>query len=167
MQQYQCRSCGQIHNGPPLSYGTEAPALWCTLSEKDRNRRAVLSSDQCIINNEYFFIVGNIEIPLLGAEGIFSWSVWVSLSRDNFNRAGKLWYKQGRESEPAYFGWLSTSLPVYPDTLNLKTMVHTRAIGQRPYIELEPTTHPLAVEQREGITLERVQEFAERIMHAQ
>ena len=32
-------------------------------------------------------------------------------------------------------------------------------------IELEPTDHPLAVEQREGITLARVIEFAERVLH--
>ena len=42
-------------------------------------------------------------------------------------------------------------------------MVHLRADGIRPYIELEPTDHPLAVEFREGITMERVQEIAEQL----
>jgi hypothetical protein len=32
----------------------------------------------------------------------------------------------------------------------LKTNVHTRARGLRPTVELEPTDHPLAVEQREA-----------------
>jgi hypothetical protein len=45
-------------------------------------------------------------------------------------------------------------------------MVHTREVGQRPRIELEPTDHPLAVEQRQGITRERVQEIAEIVLHA-
>ena len=63
--------------------------------------------------------------------------------------------------EEPYFGWLSTSIPGYPDTLNLKTHVHTRAIGIRPFIELEPTNHPLAIEQREGITLQRVEGIKE------
>jgi hypothetical protein len=31
--------------------------------------------------------------------------------------------------------------------------------------ELEPTDHPLAVEQREGITIQRVREFAELLLH--
>jgi hypothetical protein len=44
-------------------------------------------------------------------------------------------------------------------------MVHTRAVGVRPYIQLEPTDHPLAVEQRTGITLARVQEIAEMVLH--
>ncbi|TCI65203.1 hypothetical protein EVJ21_00995 [Exiguobacterium sp. SH0S2] len=30
----------------------------------------------------------------------------------------------------------------------------------RPFIELEPTDHPLAAEQREGITRERIEELA-------
>ncbi|WP_412543093.1 DUF2199 domain-containing protein [Longispora sp. K20-0274] len=72
----------------------------------------------------------------------------------------------GREAEPPYFGWLSTELGLYtPSTINLKTNLHTRPVGQRPLIELEPTDHPLAVEQRCGITRARVQEFAESLLH--
>lgn len=71
-----------------------------------------------------------------------------------------------RVNEPPYFGWLSTTLPGYePTTLNLKTNLHTQEIGVRPLVEVEPTGHPLAVEQREGITVARVQEFAEIAFH--
>jgi hypothetical protein len=52
-----------------------------------------------------------------------------------------------------------------PSTLNLKTNVHTQPVGLRPLVELEPTDHPLAVEQRDGITVARVQEFAERLLN--
>ena len=63
-------------------------------------------------------------------------------------------------------GELSTTLPLYvPPTLNLKTHVHTRPVGVRPLIELEPTDHPLAVEQREGITTQRVEEIAAQLLH--
>jgi hypothetical protein len=44
-------------------------------------------------------------------------------------------------------------------------MVHLRNDGIRPYVELEPTSHPLAVEQRLGITLDRVAEIYEKMMH--
>ncbi|HTJ32767.1 MAG TPA: DUF2199 domain-containing protein [Dactylosporangium sp.] len=49
--------------------------------------------------------------------------------------------------------------------MSLKTHVHTQRVGKRPHIELEATDHPLAVEQRTGITLSRVQEFAELLLH--
>lgn len=71
-----------------------------------------------------------------------------------------------REREPPYFGWLSTELPCYEnDTFLLKTNVHTRPVGGRPFVEMEPTDHPLAVEQRNGITSKRIQEVAECVRH--
>jgi hypothetical protein len=47
----------------------------------------------------------------------------------------------------------------------LKTRVHSRNVGMAPYIELEPTEHPLAVEQRRGISPNRVWEIAELMQH--
>jgi hypothetical protein len=165
MPGYRCRRCGEEHDDLPLHYGFEAPAYWYGVPEAERARRCLLSSDQCIIDDEHFFVIGNLELPVGGAEERFSWDVWVSLSARNFARACELWQRPGRESEPPYFGWLSTDIPGYPRTLNLKTMVHTRPVGVRPRIELEPTDHPLAVEQREGITWERVREIAEVVLH--
>lgn len=47
--------------------------------------------------------------------------------------------------------------------IKFKTNVHIREVGTAPYVELEPTEHPLAIEQRNGITLERVKEIQEMI----
>ena len=162
---YLCPRCGKYHDGPALHYGFEAPLARYGIPEGERDRRTVLSSDQCIIDEEHFFIVGNLEIPVLEHDESFSWDVWVSLSAKNFARACKLWETPGRESEPSYFGWLSSSVPGYPESLNLKTRVHTREVGVRPRIELEPTDHPLAVEQRTGITWNRVLQIAEIVLH--
>ena len=167
MQGYHCSTCGEYHLGLPFSYGSPAPAPYFDIPESERDRRVLISSDQCVIDDEHFFILGRLEIPVHDAnEELFSWNVWVSLSEENFNRTAELWETKGREKESPYFGWLSTSLPCYDvDTFLLKTNVHTRPVGERPFIELEPTDHPLAIEQRNGITLERVQEIAERVLH--
>ena len=83
-------------------------------------------------------------------------------------RTLEIWEREGREAEEPMFGWLAVDLPTYePSTLSLKTMVHTRPLGLRPFVVLEPTDHPLAVEQREGITLARVQAIAEQLLHAE
>jgi hypothetical protein len=150
----------------PLHYGFHAPVSWYAVPEGERSQRCLLSSDQCIIDNEFFFVVGNLELPIVGLDERFSWEVWVSIGDRNFARTCELWQRPGRESEPPYFAWLKSSIPGYSETLSLKTMVHTRAVGVRPRIELEPTSHPLAVEQREGITWERVQEIAEIVLHS-
>ncbi|MEU6851817.1 DUF2199 domain-containing protein [Actinacidiphila alni] len=147
-----------------MSYSTMAPDVWDPGFETDPD--SMLSSDQCVIKGQHFFIRGLIEIPVIGSEDVFSWGVWVSLSRDNFTRSLEVWNTAGREAEKPYFGWLSTELALYPEsTTNLKTNAHTRPIGNRPFIELEPTDHPLAVEQRTGITLDRVREIATAVMH--
>ncbi|MFF9350768.1 DUF2199 domain-containing protein [Streptomyces sp. NPDC014734] len=161
---YTCSSCGEHHTELPMGYSTMAPDVWDAGLESDSD--SMLSSDQCVVRNEHYFVKGLIEIPVLGSDEPFSWGVWVSLSRTNFTRALDVWETPGRESEQPYFGWLSTELGLYsPRTTNLRTNVHTRSIGRRPRIELEPTDHPLAMEQRTGITRDRVRAIAEAVLH--
>jgi len=154
-----------MHDDLPMSYGSDAPHWYDIIAPEERERRTILSSDQCVIDGENFFIRGCLELPILDTGDVFVWGVWVSLSQKNFERADEVWYRPERINEPPYFGWFSTKIPVYPDTLNLKTWVHTLGLGQRPLIELEETDHPLSIEQRKGITLDRVREFAELLLH--
>lgn len=149
--------------GPP--HGFDVPAIYYTIPGEERDERCDLTSDLCVVDEKHFFIRGCLEIPILDGGGPFVWGVWASLSQENFKRVVQLWETEGREVEPPYFGWLSTSIPLYPETLSLKTHVHTRPVGQRPFIELEPTDHPLAVEQRQGITMARVREIAAALLH--
>jgi len=150
-----------------MSFGAEVPHWYDAVAPEERERRIELTSDQCVIDEEHFFIRGVLEIPVINCEEPFTWGVWVSLSATNFSRATDLWNELEREQEPPYFGWSSTKLPGYPNTLNLKTKVHTRAVGLRPTIELEPTDHPLAIEQRQGITLARVKEINHQLLHVE
>jgi hypothetical protein len=152
----------------PLSYGIDRPDQWYGVPDDRREEDILLSSDQCVIAARFFFVRGNIEIPIIGTDEKFSWDVWTSLSKENFERSHELWEVNGRENmiQPM-FGWLCNSIPTYRETLNLKTLVHTRPVGARPLIELEPTGHPLAQEQRNGITHERLCEIAASLFHVQ
>lgn len=164
---YHCRSCGEYHDELPLVFGPEAPIYWYGIPEPERASRAELNADLCVIDNQHFFIRGRLEIPIRESSETFAWLVWTTLRREDFERVGELWTSIGREREEPHFGWLSTELPVYqPSTINLKTHVHTRPVGSRPFIEVEPTDHPLALDQRNGITWARVQEIAEALLHS-
>jgi hypothetical protein len=157
---YTCTCCGEHHAELPFAYGAPAPAFW---QDADGD---VLEPERCVIGGQHYFLRGRVILPVLDADDDFEWGVWVSVSKDNFLRAEELWESPERTAEPPYFGWLATELPGYePGTLNLKTNLHTRPPGERPVIELEPTGHPLAVEQRGGITLVRVQAIAELLRH--
>lgn len=165
MEGWTCSRCGKRHEEVPLAYSFEAPELWYQIPESERKMRAQLSPDQCVIDRQYFFVAANIEVPVHSNDDPLAWTVWVSLSEKSFLRMSELWETPGREKEPTYFGWLQSHILIYPETLNLKTHVHTRPVGIRPFVELEPTDHPLAIEQREGITRGRVIEIAELALH--
>jgi len=135
-----------------MSFGAGAPYWYYEIEPTELENRVELSSDQCVIDSEYYFVRGCLNIPIIDGVDPFVWGVWVSLSADNFLRMSEVWESPTRQTEPPYFGWLSTTLPGYPDTLNLKTNVHTQPVGTRPLVELEPTDHPLAIDQRTGIT---------------
>jgi len=161
---YTCHTCGEWHDELPFGYGTQAPAYWS--EDVARDPRSQLGEEQCVIAGEHFFVRGRVRLPVEGAAEHFEWGVWVSLSEESFLRMSERWEEQGREDELAMFGWLSSELPCYePSTLNLATMVHTQPVGTRPLIELEACQHPLSVEQRKGISLARVQELAETLLH--
>ncbi|MEU4804884.1 DUF2199 domain-containing protein [Actinosynnema sp. NPDC023587] len=161
---FLCACCDQRHDELPFAYGTPAPAYWTPDVEEIAD--SVLGEEQCVVGGEHFFVRARLVLPVVDDETDFEWGVWVSLSKDNFARASKLWDDPARVDEPPYFGWLSTVLPIYePTTVNLKTYVHSEPVGTRPTVELEPTDHPLAVEQRTGITRDRVRAIAELLLH--
>jgi hypothetical protein len=164
--EWRCASCGSSHTGLSYAFAAPAPDAWVALRWWRRGRRSVLSGEQCVIRDEHFFIRGVVEIPVIGGdEPVFAWNVWSSLSRESFERASELWDSPERVNEPPAFGWMSVELaPIYPPTTNLELSVHTRELGIRPFLEVV-TDHPLAVEQREGIRVERVRELNELMLH--
>jgi hypothetical protein len=149
---YRCATCGELHTGLP-DLGSDQPYAYWTVPDEERERRIRLSADTCIIDDREFYIRGVIEIPVHDYPERFGFGVWVSQKKENFYQ-----YVENPDSAEIgpFFGWLSTRIDFYPvDTLLLKTMAHFRSDGLRPYIELEPTDHPLAVDQRKGISVER------------
>src|SRR5262245_20353992 len=162
--EFTCLTCGQRHEGIP-TFGWDYPIQVLDVPDEERKQRVALGTDDCIIDSEHFFVRGCLEIPLKGQDEPFIWGVWVSLSQENYERFRELYNSHGRENEPPYFGWLCSVLPGYPDTLFLKTSVHLRTKPTCPFIELEPTDHPLSTEQKNGITMEGVREIYERITH--
>lgn len=163
LEGFRCHTCGEWHEGLPLDYAYDAPDYWSASLLSDAN--SFLNSDFCVIRNETYFVRCLIEIPVVGSDEQFRWGVWTSLSKSSFDKMVSLWDDPKLLDEPPYFGWLSNSIGLYPQTMNLKTSVHSRNIDERAYLLLEPTDHPLAVEQRTGMPMQRVWEIAEHSLH--
>ncbi len=159
---YCCNTCGETHSGFP-DYAADAPDSY---SEESRDEmHAVLTSDTCTIGDDGFFVRGCLDIPVHGRTEPFSYGVWVSLSRVHYEQFLRIYDNAAREEVGPWFGWLCNAIPGYENTLLLKTNVHIRRYPLRPLVELEPTDHQLAVEQREGITIDRLREICEALHH--
>jgi len=165
--EFVCKSCGKPHELDNLSFGADSPSHWTWLTQ-DEQRQSELSSDQCIINargETHYFVRGCLEIPIQSSGRVFVWGVWTSLSEKSFDLMHDNWDNPKRTELPPCFGWLCTGIPSYPDTMYLKTHVHQREVGQRPLVVLEPTDHPLAVHQRNGISTAELERIVTSVLH--
>jgi hypothetical protein len=163
---WTCASCGEEHVGLPLDFAFDEPAFW----DGGRGPDDHLTSDLCTWTDDdgtlCHFVRGVLELPVVETGDRVAYGVWGSLSDDSFERLLAVWDDERRVEEPPYFSWLSNSIPGYPETLGLKANVITRTPELRPAIVLLEDDHPLAREQREGITIERVREIASLLLHA-
>ena len=159
---WTCSCCGRQFDELPLDWNAEAPLPYELIPESERQSRARLTGSFCTIDDNEFYIRGLIELAIIGRTERFAWGAWTSLSAASMATISQAWDKPDRAGH--FFGWLCTALPLYPETLKLKTRVHLRAPPIAPFIELEPTDHPLAVEQRRGISIERVIEMVEFLL---
>ena len=139
-----------MHDISELTLGTNAPAHWNEETHSEAED-CELTDDQCVIDGRDFFIRGCLDIPIRGTEQSFRWGVWTTLSEENFCKISEHWDDPQRIELGPHFGWLSTPLPGYPDTINLKCRVHHQAPGIRPMIEVMECDHPLAMHYRDGI----------------
>ena len=163
--EFRCSSCGEVHRGMP-GFDADAPSSIHDMSESERATRCLLRSDDCVLDGQFYFVRGCIELPVHGHGERFTWGVWASLSETSYRKWVDASSLEVRSGIGPFFGWLNTGLKPYPETVNLKTRVHLRNGGARPFIELEPTNHPLAVEQRKGIPPARVAELYIAMAHA-
>lgn len=159
-----CATCGIEHPDSPLCFGTEAP--WRALvPENEFAQRVELTRDQCVVDEEHFFIRGHVEIPIHDYPECFAFSVWSSLSERSFLHMLERWKAPDRASDPPYFGWLCSPIATYPSTIHLKLSVQSRPSGLTPLFTVEPTDHPLALDQHNGITIERWHQLAHQLLH--
>jgi len=160
----KCDTCGLEHDTLPLCFGFDAP--WPMLVPEDEfDRRVELTQDFCVIDRSTFFIRGHIEIPIAGHPDAFCLSVWSAMSDRCFRKIHDRWRSPDRGGDSPYAGWLRSAIPVYPDTVDLKMSVRSRAPGLVPVFKVESHGHPLGRDQHRGITEQRWHELAHCLLH--
>lgn len=165
---FRCTCCGNLHEGSP-SFAYASPQHYNNLDIEQQNSVAKLSSDLCRIDHadhSDYFVRCVLEIPIHAAEQPFTWGVWVSASETSFTRYVET-YDAPIEGS-GFFGWLCNRLPHYPDTLSLMCDVYVQTDGRRPKVKLhcgDQATHPLVIDQQNGLRAAQAQELAELLLH--
>jgi hypothetical protein len=160
-----CSTCGETHTGAPLSWGPDAPKAWAELTPDEREKHGELGTDQCVIDDQRFFIRGRIEIPVVDTQQIFVWLVWAEVNPRDLTSMSSLWTTEGREKKaPVYDARIANELPIYENPiLDVSVKIHTRPVGERPFFEVTGD-HPVRNEQRNGISSHYVQQIATTLL---
>jgi hypothetical protein len=162
---FACTRCGQHHDILPLSYSVTVPRAASLVPKDELEQRVVITPDQCVIDGRDFYLRGRIPISIRDHDEPFIWGVWVEVGPKDFIRTFELWKVEGRETQLPYTGWLDTDIPLFGNTINLKVSVQTQRVGRRPHFTLLDMDHPLGIEQHGGITMTRVRQIAELMLH--
>jgi hypothetical protein len=143
-----------------LDIGFERPADVTALPDSEREQRVRMTPDLCSLDGSRQFIRGIVEIPIVGSAESFCWGVWAEVSRPVFAHYLRNFREDGRSLSPPA-GTLANSPPGYPNGLDHPLSIHFRTAKERPLFLLVESDHPLSLEQRAGISGERLHQILE------
>ncbi|HYE43362.1 MAG TPA: DUF2199 domain-containing protein [Caulobacteraceae bacterium] len=131
-----------------------APAFWLATPPGQREREWMLEGDFCRKGDEAWFVRGLLGLPLKGEQHRYlDIAVWVSVGREDYDRAREVQKTGQRGDLEEVYGFLATDISGYPGAVDLKAVLDFSAgRALQPLVLLEPTDHPLAKAQRDGMT---------------
>ncbi|MBD1865643.1 DUF2199 domain-containing protein [Trichocoleus desertorum] len=160
MKHYRCTICEQDHSDVPMDIAQPRPIDYYAIPPEARDERITITADLCCIDDKRYFLRGYMPIPVQDSPEVFGWGVWTEVEENSFYRYIELYEVDGTK-EPPFPGLLSAALNCYqPSTYQLPLYVQLRGAQDRPLLSFpEQVQHPLAQEQRDGITMARVYEI--------
>lgn len=131
----------------------ERPAQFYAVLEDERSSRIKSTDDLCTIDGRDFYVRGVLEVPVVDHDDEFHWGVWAQVERADFERYVQAWGDDTEDAMEPFDGRLANRVRAYRDSEGLRITVRPRGGGTRPALLVRDDGHPLARDQREGITL--------------
>ena len=114
-----------------------------------------------------YWIRATLDVPIHGADEPYCWGLWVSQSKESFERYAKTF--DGDQSGDGSFGWCPVPMKYYRRSdgswPSLERDVEWFGGNERPKIVLRPSDDQLAIDQRDGISWDKAIEIARITMH--
>ena len=161
----KCSKCGEEHDPDDLELGFDQPDMFFEMPLGDRENRAQCNDDLCEIDGKHFFIRGFLEIPRTDSPLTFAFGVWAKVTHKDYKRYLELYRDERQAEELPFVGQLANQIPGYPKTIGLKTQVQMISPESRPALKLISNSHPMAKDQKQGITGARVLEILRPHIH--
>jgi hypothetical protein len=153
----KCKCCGKELGEFTLDIAYEMPDIVWSIPKEERKEKAKFNTDLCQYKGKNY-LRGIAYIPIQGTDTNFGWGLWVEVNEDTFQKYLEV-YEVDASKEPPVEGFLANTPPDYEDTNTLKVKIQFSSPTERPIIVLEPSEHKLALEQKHGISIERVHEL--------
>jgi hypothetical protein len=125
-----------------------------------------LSANFCVRDGNYFAARMRLPVPLLGLPGqALMYTVWAALERPDFEAYFDAVRTNAQKQGARALARLINRIAGFPDTFGLMGMAFQQTDGGGPYLLLDPKqpdgrdNHPLAIEQRQGASLDRILEL--------
>lgn len=157
----QCSICRREHDIQHAEVAFGLPDAYFDVPEVERAARcyanAESNADFCVIQPSHFFIRCRLEINVIGREQPFGFGAWAEVSEQHMRRYAELWADPQQGLEPPFAGTLANRLRGYDmETLGTPVEIQLTSLTQRPKLRIADSSHPLAREVAEGLSVERV-----------
>jgi hypothetical protein len=160
---FVCSVCGEHHDERMLDIRMGLPDEIHALDEAEREQRAWIAEDFAVLDEEWFYVRGLLELPIPELESRFAYGAWAEVPRRDFKKLQKRWLDP-RQFKPLTC-WLANELTPYVGTTRLKATLRPVSENQLPLLELEEAPHELVRDQRQGISVQRADELAAVVLH--
>lgn len=131
-----------------------------SLTQEERERTVQENNDLSIIAGKRFFIRGVLPLKVDAREHVYNIGLWVELNKTDFERVYELWEEPNQSKEPPFEARIANSIPTLPDTICLTVVLQLTGAASRPQVFVSPSSHPLYIEQTEGISEHRAYEYS-------
>jgi hypothetical protein len=166
----RCAFCGKEHDISDTEPSFRRPDAVISIPPEERGFRVIDDDHACAVRDladtsRQYFLRVLMPFEVAGRSSPCSWGIWVEVSERDHEVTRALWDDPNQHLQPPFFGRLANRIWDYPSTLGLRGWVQLQSPTLIPTFLLEPSDHPLAVEQKDGVTEEKVLQWLQPILH--
>ena len=130
------------------------------LSTEERERMIKDTNDLCNIAGNRFFIRALLPLMVEARDRAYNIGLWVEVEQSAYDRVNELWVDPVQNMEPPFDALIGNSIPNLPETIGISVKLQLTGPTSRPEVFISPCSHPLYIEQSEGITEHRAHEYS-------